>query len=129
MPSILEIIASHGTPDDRPAPKPLPLPEVQVSTLQEAFKRYEDGCSFKAGDLVTPRAGYNYKGVGKPHIVLEVAAAPVRVFEISSNVRTGSSNFGERLDVRVACHDDDGDIVAFWQESWRIEPYTGGAGA
>lgn len=111
---------------EKAAEKPsLPIPEVQIATLREAFARYEAGCPFKPGDLVTPRKGFGYTDDGVPHIVLEVVAEPIRVYDISSLVRTCSTDFGERLDIRVISHRNDGDVAAFWQESWRLEPYDG----
>lgn len=117
-------IPSSATNEPAPAAKPLPLPEVQISTLQEAFRRYEAGCPFRPGDIVSPREGFGYTGAGIPHVVIEVAAEPIRIFALSGNLRSCSGDFGERLDVRVARRDRDGDISAFWQESWRLEPYV-----
>lgn len=102
----------------------LPLPEVQIATLRETFARYSAPCPFKPGDLVTPRKGCGYKDAGVPHIVLEVAENPIRVFDINTAVRSCSTDFGERLDIRVVSHCKSGDLVAFWQESWRLEPYV-----
>lgn len=129
MASIIEIVGGVPTSDYGQAAskqsKPLPLPAVQIATLREAYERFAAGCAFAPGDLVTPRVGFGYTDEGIPHIVLEVAAEPVRVLDINSNVRTCSSDFGERLDVRVACHRPGGIVMAFWQESWRLEPYRG----
>lgn len=108
--------------DTRPEPRKSP-PDVLCTTLRETAARYIGPCPFKPGDLVTPRVSSPYTGAGSPHIVLEVAETPIR------NIDGGKSGvvshlFGSRLDVRVAC-EEQGVIVAFWQESWHLETYTG----
>lgn len=108
--------------DTRPEPRKSP-PDVLCLTLQETAERYVAGCPFKPGDLVTPRAASPYTGSGNPHIVLEVAETPFRN-TVGPKGDIVSHLFGSRLDVRVAC-EESGVIVAFWQESWQLEPYTG----
>lgn len=105
-----------------------PVPEAQVATLSEAAERYAAGCPFKPGDLVTPRKGFNLKGAGDPCVVVEVPEVPYRNFETSDPHDNGNPNYGGRLDVRILCFAT-GDVVAYWGESWKLEPYTGpGAG-
>lgn len=105
----------------------LPLPEAQVATLREVYERYATGCQFRPGDLVTPRNGFNLRGVGIPHIVLEVRSPEDALRPASDNPQdTGSTRYYPRLDVRVACrHATDRSVCAFWQESWCHEPYLG----
>ncbi|MFC2248788.1 hypothetical protein ACETRX_04105 [Labrys portucalensis] len=103
----------------------LPVPEAQVMTLREVFARYDGGCFFKAGDLVTPRKGYNHSNEGIPHIVLEVGTPPCGPVTPASLRETHSTAFGRRLDMRIAGHDRDGDVSAWWVESWCFEPWTG----
>lgn len=99
----------------------LPLPEAQIATLREVRARFAAGCTFKPGDIVTPRKGYCLKGAGVPHIVLEVGAPPPPPAWPSVPSDTGSSRFGARLDMRIAAHDGDGDISTWWVESWALE--------
>ena len=103
-----------------------PLPEATVNDLRIAFANY-GACNFKPGDLVTPRRGYNVKGAGEPHIVLEVPEAPVFVTSVSEPNDIGSHAFGHRCNMRVACRMGQ-KIAAFWVESYAFETYTG-AGA
>lgn len=107
---------------------PLPLVEAQIATLREAFERYSAPCPFRPGDIVSPRKGFGYRDEGTPHIVLEVAEVPYRPFEITQQVTPYSSAYGIRLDVRVANFCKTGDVDAFWQESWRLEAFTGAEG-
>lgn len=106
----------------RPEPHKSP-PDVLCTTLRETAARYTGPCPFKPGDLVTPRASSPYTGAGSPHIVLEVAETPIRNTQGQKGDLV-SHLFGSRLDVRVAC-EEQGAIVAFLQESWSLEPYTG----
>jgi len=115
--SIFSVIAKAAT-DARP------IPEAQVATLLEAYQRYADVCPFKAGDLVTPRKGFGYSGAGLPHVILEVAAEPVRAWKPTGEMSVYSNFFGCRLDVRVANFTSTGEVVTFWQESWCLEPYA-----
>lgn len=119
--SIEELAAMIGGSQDKEAPKP--LPEAAVATLREAFDRYAAGCPFKPGDLVTPRKGFNHGGAGDPSIVLEVPDEAVRPFDASDPRSTANHTFGARLDMRVATIQD-GDVVAYWDESWAFEPYS-----
>lgn len=112
---------ARGASDDGPQP----IPEAVVHELRGLCQRYAAGCPFKPGDLVTPRPGYNKRGAGDPHIVLEVADSPHRNFvPCEDQSDTSSAHFGARLDVRVGASMG-GDYVAFWAESWVLEPYAG----
>jgi len=100
-------------------------PDVLCTTLRELTDRYTAPCPFKVGDLVTPRADSDYVGEGEPQVVLEVLETPIRNFVThDSKDSVHSQAFGLRLDVRVGC-EADGCLVAFWKESWKLEPYTG----
>jgi len=118
-PSILEILSGA---DQEPV---LPLPEVQVLTLQEVFARYEEGCPFKPGDIVTPRKGYAIHGAGKPHVVLSVGRPPIPQTWPADPMNVGLANFGARLDFRFAGFGPSGNIAAWFGESWQYEPWTG----
>lgn len=74
----------------------LPL-EVIIQRLREYKTRFDDGCQFKPGDIVTPLPDSNYKGQGEPHLVLEVFDEPHRCFvgDVSSHY------YGALYDMRV----------------------------
>lgn len=100
-------------------------PDALCVTLREVATAYAAPCSFKAGDLVTPRQHYGTRGAGEPHIVLEVIKRPEPDFHTASKPgETHSCAYGGRRDVRVAC-ETRGDITPFWMESWILEPYRG----
>lgn len=103
----------------------LPVPEAQVMTLREVFARYDAGCPFEPGDLVTPRKGYGNGGEGRPHIVLCTARPPAPMTWPSDPSDTGSPMFGRRLDMRVAGLDGRATMTAWWVESWEYEAWTG----
>lgn len=108
-------------------PVALPLPEAQIATLKEACERYAAPCPFKVGDIVTPRKGYSTRGVGVPHVVLEVLAEPLQLMKADPRVMSMNC-FGRRIDMRVLCHGEtDGELAAYWVESWEYEPYVEGA--
>ncbi|QRE76501.1 hypothetical protein [Methylobacterium aquaticum] len=110
--------------EDRDEPTKTP-PDVLCLTLQEVAARYVSPCPFKVGDIVTPRNGYYYNNVGVPHVVLEVRNSPIQNFDIVEDMRDQAMpTFGARFDVRVAT-ELLGKIIAFWQESWALEAYTG----
>lgn len=103
-----------------------PMTETQraavVMDLREIAERYNAPCPFKAGDLVTPRSDSNLKGVGEPHIVIEVASEPIRFLPSNEVHDIGSMHFGARLDIRTATKVD-GTVVCHWGESFSFEPY------
>jgi len=103
--------------------KPATWKAAAVMTLTEAAKRYNAGNPWKVGDVVTPRVGYNKRAEGEPHVVIEVADPPHRVWE-GQDPRT--TDIGVRLDVRVinvSYYDKTEVITAFWMESWMLEKY------
>ncbi|WP_336801697.1 hypothetical protein [Kaistia sp. MMO-174] len=117
---------SNGGNDPRPKPQNRPIHEAQVETLRELFARYQTEKPFKVGQLVTPRAGFNLHGVGEPCVVLEMVGFDEA---LTSDEEFGSPGFGARLDLRIAtlANGSHGEhaIMAYWNESWQFEPYTG----
>lgn len=109
----------HGE-DDRPSSPP----DVLCVTLKEIEQRYRLGCTFKPGDLVTPRRGYIYKGHGEPCVVVDVLAKPVVKLDVENFSGIGDACYGMRIDMRVL-RQSKGDICGFWVESWCFEKYTG----
>ncbi len=97
-----------------------PLPEAQIATLREASAAYQERCKFKPGDIVTPKPTSTYDNKGVPHIVLEVAAVPIRDFEPGSCT---AFTYGGKLDIRVGVLIGES-VVAYWQESWQHELYS-----
>lgn len=121
----VEFIEMLGRPEPD-AVQPLPLPEVQVLTLREVYARYAEGCTFKPGDIVTPREGYAVKGAGVPHIVLSVGLYPAPPIWPADPTSASSSTFGKRLDMRVAAlNAESGRMFANWVESWEFEAWVG----
>lgn len=104
--------------------KSRPIDEAQVMELEALYARYIAPCPFKPGDLVTPRPNSNYTDNGIPHIVLEVAEQPIRLFHANDPHDISAHSFGPRLDVRVAIIADGERMVAFWQESWQLEAWA-----
>lgn len=80
---------------------------------------YQARCPFKVGDIVTPKPTSTYADKGVPHVVLEVAADPIRDFETGDCLL---DNYGCRLDIRVGVLIGD-EVVAYWQESWQHQLY------
>lgn len=118
--------AMHERDEDDDMPRrSRPIPEAQIEELKDICSRYVAGCPFKVGDIVTPRRGYNIKGSGHPHIVIEVPAEPHRPFDVIAPSEAASHPYGARRDMRVVCMTDRGlSYSAFWAESWTFEPYT-----
>lgn len=116
---LAELLSSMGEDDDEGSTI---LPEAQIETLKEIAARYAAGCTFKAGDIVTPRRGFNVKGAGVPHIVLEVLPKGEAI--MPTREEAGSSSFGVRFNMRVACltHSK---YAAYWVEHWAFELYSG----
>ena len=95
---------------------PRPITEAIVDELQAVYRRYNNGCSFRPGDFVTPSTGAPLAGAGQPHIVLEVFDQPLR----RESAKAGTHTEFARIDMRVACWMD-GYYVAFAAESWQYE--------
>jgi hypothetical protein len=89
-----------------------------LGVLRAAQERYAAPNPFRPGDVVTPRALTSMKGIGEPHVVLEVGEPRGQPAQDST-----SSAFGARYDVRVVCFVG-GHVCAFWLESWTLEPYV-----
>lgn len=99
-------------------------PDVLALTLKEVEQRYRIGCTFKPGDLVTPRRGYPYKDDGRPCVVVDVLAKPVVKLDVENFDGNGNTCYGQRIDMRII-HESGGDICGHWVESWCFEKYTG----
>jgi hypothetical protein len=81
-------------------------------------------CPYKVGDVVTPKTGANTRGVGLPHVVVEVLDPPMR--RQLSEESTGSPDEAELIDVRVAtvsARDLETRIV-YAMGSWKLEPWV-----
>lgn len=95
--------------------------DVQIERLTEMFRDYravmENGVPFKAGDIVTPKAQYSYKGFGRPFIVLETR----RHAEPNWQNDDTSSRNGRRLNMRVSNFLDNDNITTFWVEGFEFD--------
>lgn len=97
--------------------------DIMAAELLIMGRDWIRGNPFKPGDLVTPRAGHNIRGHGKPMVVLEVFP-PGSLTDASSSEREYSGNFVRRPNMRVLTIAD-GHFVPFLAESFAYEPYTG----
>lgn len=100
------------------------LPEAQTEELKAIAARYSMGCQFRPGALVTPRPGFATKGVGQPHIVLEVKDDPRPDFT-AEKTHVDSAAYGRKFDMRVACYVRNDLVLTFWVESYQYETFGG----
>jgi len=118
----LEALMAAAAEQAEATVKPLPLPAAQIMELREYAAPYGQ-CSFKVGDVVTPRPLAPIRGVGQPHLVIEVACEPIR----NTDGDVNSQLFGARLDMRVVGYHPTTKahaIGAHWVESWMFEPFV-----
>jgi hypothetical protein len=96
---------------------------AEIERLVAMFETYAAGCKFMPGELITPRGDSNLDGAGLPHIVLDVVERPRPQMTGDPN----EAGFGARIDLRyarvVTLPDGEAVVVAFWEESWKFEPY------
>lgn len=100
-------------------PKPFPMHSVAITTLREWQAGYDQ--AWKVGDIVTPRKGSKMKGVGQPHIVVEVKARAMGL--PTADGEPSSPNFGALLDTRIMGFTPHGNVMCWWMESWELERY------
>jgi len=95
---------------------PPPCDEAMVDVLRELGAAYAAPPP-KVGDLVTPRPGVNLRGVGQPHLVVEVFDPPV-------HLDGPHATPWERrpIDLRVIGWLT-GDYVASHMERWQVVPW------
>jgi len=98
----------------------LPLPEAQIATLKEWGGVFADYRPWSVGDLITPRKGSGYDGVGLPHLVVELLGYPVTCTD-----KPGSPQFGAQFDTRIVRMVRNGDISQYLVEGWQFERYSG----
>jgi hypothetical protein len=67
-----------------------------LGVLRAAQERYAAPNPFRPGDVVTPRALTSMKGIGEPHVVLEVGEPRGQPAQDST-----SSAFGARFDIAI----------------------------
>lgn len=96
--------------------------EAQVMELQQAYEAYVAPCPFRPGQLVTPKRSSYLKGVGEPHVILEVLPEPVRYWAREGTDVSSMAN-GSKLDIRVVAYSDSGHMVPYMGESWNYEPW------
>jgi hypothetical protein len=79
--------------------------------------------SFKEGDLVVWKKGLKHKQVpeyGVPAIVIKVLEIPI----VDNEAPLASPYYREELDVLLGILDDDDDLLCFYYDSKRFEPFT-----
>lgn len=111
-----------------------PLTAEQKVERITAFAKLYDAPAherFKVGDLVSPSAGAGARGVGEPHVVVEIRSRGVDDKAIDTAKYPGtdrapsvSNAYGRIADLRVLAIDEDGDVAPHWVESWQFEPWT-----
>lgn len=108
-------------------PGSLPLPEAQVMELRAFARNYDRHDRFAPGDLVQPVPNGPAVNVAprRPHLIVEALGVPLRNFKHTQAGETTTQTYGQALDVRVLCFTPQGNVAAFWAESWMFEPYTG----
>ena len=98
--AFLSSMGSSGGAESRRGEEHTSLPLEQcLAALRDQAARMQLPCPYKAGDLITVRAGTDVKGAGKPHIVVEVLAEPVT----DTKAEAGSNQFLRTYSMRV-CH-------------------------
>jgi len=108
--------------DDEPRSRKLAiLPEAAIERLKEAAALIAAPNTFKPGDIVTPREGFNIKGSGEPHIVTRVDP---------DGFNRGQAEFGQSgssaiANVEVVCFAGGSDnMVVFPLCHWALEPFN-----
>ena len=94
-----------------------------AALLRDLGKRYQESFAFQPGDLVQWKRGMRNKTVpayGNPAVVLEIV--PGRRDE---NADVGRLYCGENNELRLGMLDRDGDLLGFWVDAHRFEPYSG----
>jgi hypothetical protein len=117
----------HSHNDDPYKGAKYPLPEAQIETLKELADRYAQGCPFSAGDIITPRPGYNLTSEGIPHVVLEVFVDDEFGKRYSPSVEDINDTMspGVRIDIRTGHYAPDGKtIIGHIGESWQYESWA-----
>ncbi len=106
---------------DAVSSQPTPLHEAAIATLRETADQYRNH-RWAFGDLVTPKANVGMRHRYMPHVVIEVrdpemprSALCLKVL-VDPTLANGS--------IRGLSGFRTGDIVAWWVEGWKFEPYT-----
>lgn len=95
---------------------------TQAQRLTHFYELFKVRHTFKPGDLVTWKPGLRNKMLpddGQPGIVIDALAEPVS---------DGSSDgdlpyFHEALDLAVGVTDRENDVLVYWFDSRRMQPY------
>lgn len=119
--SFYDILTQGG--DDNPPERGQPLPEAQIMTLKELFAVYRSAESYQPGDIVKRRGTIGGPHGNIPCIVLETNKHADPDFDSVQAMQSGSNLFGQRFDIRLMMLLD-GRAMAFWIESYEIEPWT-----
>lgn len=136
MLDLLAAAAKTAASEARKASMPKLDADTILARLSLTSRLYAEPCPFRIGELVTPRADSKAKGVGEPHVVIEVLSGalfpaegqswspPIVLREPTADAgTTGSNQYGQVLDMRVACMRS-GVTLAYVVESQDFEAWT-----
>ena len=92
--------------------------------IVQATKRFQtEKYSFKEGDLVVWKKGLKHKQVpdyGVPAVVIKILDTPIS----DNEAPLASPYYREELDVLLGILDDDDDLLCFYYDSKRFEPFA-----
>lgn len=98
--------------------------EEYTQKLLSTTKRFQiEKHTFKEGDLVVWKQGLKHKQVpdyGVPAVVIKVLAEPI----LDNEAPLASPYYREELDVLLGILDDDDDLLCFYYDSKRFEPFA-----
>jgi hypothetical protein len=98
--------------------------EEYTEKLLNTTKRFQtEKHSFKEGDLVVWKQGLKHKQVpdyGVPAVVIKVLEEPI----LDNEAPLASPYYREELDILLGILDDDDDLLCFYYDSKRFEPFV-----
>jgi hypothetical protein len=100
----------------------------RIQELKSCYREFHRSAQFKPGDLVRwkrPLKNKKRPRYDEPAIVIEVLAKP----KTDPEKETGSTYFGEPLDVVLGLIDEDGDFVVYHYDHRRFELWEADARA
>ncbi len=107
----------HGEEDS-----PKTYGEEDVQRLQELYEQLSGENSFQKGQFVKWKKGLKNKRLPKenqPAVVIEVLQKSL----IDPSPHPGSAYFREPLDIVLGMRGDDGNLITFYYDKRRFEPY------
>jgi len=95
-----------------------------IDSLRSAKNAFEKVYDFKLGDIVIWKKGLKNKArpaLNEPAIVMEILEEPLKD---ETEKGAGSAYFNEPLDLVLGMIDDEGDLLIFYYDKRRFQPYT-----